>query len=194
MKKKTMYLQIYHQNRADLRYTGVERSDTNNDLCGKTYCQKTKGSKKSHGRKPIRKEFSDTSDSDGSDFSGAHYDKPERKKGKIHCRKTKTAHGYPDEMRFSIGTVSAETRPPRCWIICKSWGVLEVLNPTMASVTREDAGASPWYPLSGLLERGVDYREYSLESNEGSYRVFLGIDLFVGRRLTSSAELPVFRY
>lgn len=63
----------------DLRCTGDESSDMDEDRCETRFRQKEKGHRKSCGRKSKQEKHSDPSDSEKSDYNDDRKDKPDRK-------------------------------------------------------------------------------------------------------------------
>lgn len=93
VKDKTMYLPKNPVNRAEIRYTGGERSDADGGRCGKKSRQKTKSDRTTRGRKSRPKKCSDPPNSDGSNSDDDPDDRSERKKGRNPCCRTKDLRG-----------------------------------------------------------------------------------------------------
>lgn len=94
--ERAIYLPINPESGANLRYTGDEKPDTDEDRRGKTHRQKRKDDRKSHGGKSKpEKLHSDLSDANGSSSDDDRSDEPDQKKGGGHRSKTKPPTSIP---------------------------------------------------------------------------------------------------
>lgn len=168
VKEKTKYLSSNPASRTDTRYSGNRRSDTDKNRHGMQYCQNNKDSRKFCGRKSKPKKYSDPSISDGSDSNDDRHDKPNRERGRSHCRKSKNR--------------APVSRPGRDFDPHDSSGDS---SGTLLERSDESSGRGDfdldgddfrqkghWSRLLGMLPwnelfaRAADYREYKPVSNE----------------------------
>lgn len=172
MKEKTIDLQLNPGSRVDIRCTGDERSDHDEERRGKSYGQEKKVDNKTRRGKSKHKKYSDSFDSSRRDFNDDIHNMPEQKKGRGHRRKTKNrrqaSHRDKDSDRDnSSGNSSAS--------LSKRPGRLSGRGDSKSGSEERRQGRrrsklQVAHPLNELLPRAADCRQYNLFSNNSSYQ------------------------
>lgn len=148
MNEKTIYLPVNPGIRADLRYTGKKKFDTNESRRRKRYRQSKTGSRNSHDEKCKQIKYSDRFSENRSSSDDDRGDRSDRDKSKSIARKQRSVDGSLDEVEILVRMAFLETRPSHYCSVGSNQGVVVISTWNLTSVAKDDDGAS-----SGLYVR-----------------------------------------